>query len=77
MGDNRFWFPAKKSGWGWGPPVTWQGRAFLAVWILVVVAGSPLLHHRGGMPLFLCFIIPMLALLLVVLWRKGEPPRWR
>ena len=21
----RYWFPAKRYGWGWGPPSTWQG----------------------------------------------------
>jgi hypothetical protein len=23
--QTDFWFPAKKFGWGWGPPVKWQG----------------------------------------------------
>ena len=77
MSEKQIWFPAKKSGWGWGPPVTWQGWAFLIAWVAAVVVGSPLLHHRGGLPLFLVFFIPMLALLLLVCWLKGEPPRRR
>jgi hypothetical protein len=27
---SRYWFPAKRYGWGWGLPVTWQGWAVLA-----------------------------------------------
>ena len=45
------WFPAKRYGWGWGPPVTWQGWAVIAVWIALFFAGllllgpiSPLVH---------------------------------
>jgi len=25
-----FWFPAKRFGWGWGPPTKWRGWAVLA-----------------------------------------------
>jgi hypothetical protein len=77
MSKNAFWFPAKKIGWGWGPPVTWQGWAFLVTWVAAVILLTPLLHHRGGMTAFLFFFLPMLGLLLLVCWLKGEPPRWR
>jgi hypothetical protein len=23
--QHRYWFPAKRYGWGWGIPSTWQG----------------------------------------------------
>ncbi|HOV59204.1 MAG TPA: hypothetical protein PLN91_15095 [Rhodanobacteraceae bacterium] len=75
MGKKHYWFPAKTSGWGWGPPVAWQGRAFLLSWVALVIVAGPLLHHRGGVWLFLLFFVPMLALLLLVCWLKGEPPR--
>ena len=29
----RYWFPAKRYGWGWGPPATWQGWAVLAAFV--------------------------------------------
>jgi hypothetical protein len=31
--DPKYWFPAKRYGWGWGFPVTWQGWLALAVFL--------------------------------------------
>jgi hypothetical protein len=28
--DPEYWFPAKRYGWGWGIPVTWQGWVVFA-----------------------------------------------
>jgi hypothetical protein len=36
--DGRYWFPAKRYGWGWGLPVTWQG--WLVAFIALTVAGG-------------------------------------
>lgn len=77
MRKDHIWFPAKKLGWGWGPPVTWQGWVFLIGWLAAVLVLSPLLHQQGGAMPFLLFLVPMVGLLLVVCWLKGEPPRWR
>ena len=33
------WFPAKRYGWGWGFPASWQGRIVLAVYALLAAAG--------------------------------------
>ena len=39
--EMRYWFPAKRYGWGWGPPQTWQG------WVVFVVGWlrSPLRQY--------------------------------
>ncbi len=29
--EPKYWFPAKRYGWGWGIPNTWQGWLVLAV----------------------------------------------
>lgn len=29
---KSYWFPAKRYGWGWGPPATWQGWVVLLLW---------------------------------------------
>jgi len=29
--EQNYWFPAKRYGWGWGIPVTWQGWAVMAI----------------------------------------------
>jgi hypothetical protein len=80
MDDERtaYWFPAKRYGWGWGPPCRWQGWAVLTVWLVVLLAGAlTLARHRHGPVAHVLWVAAMsLALLCVAYW-KGEPPRWR
>jgi hypothetical protein len=50
--DNRYWFPAKRYGWGWGPPTMWQGWVVTALWFGALFLGlwmiglrqSPVIH---------------------------------
>src|SRR5881296_2297841 len=74
--DHEYWFPAKRYGWGWGPPKTWQGWLFLTVWLAVILPASPYLAGRS-FPLFLVFFAVMIIVLLTVCYLKGEPPRLR
>ena len=69
-GTPAFWFPAKRRGWGWGPPVTWQGRLFLGIWATTVVISSPLLVQRG----FYSFLVFFVLMLAVLIWVNGN---WR
>jgi hypothetical protein len=71
-----YWFAAKRYGWGWGLPVAWQGWAFLCAWLIVVVLGASYLGPYGT-AIFLAFMAVMAAVLVLVCYRKGEPPRWR
>lgn len=71
----RHWFPAKRYGWGWGLPCTWQGWATLVAYLVIVATISVLLADR---PAPLSAAIGVASLLLVgICWIKGEPPRWR
>src|SRR5712675_2455018 len=36
----KFWFPAKKFGYGWGPPNCWQGWVVIAIFFGLVGAGA-------------------------------------
>ena len=74
--DRPYWFPAKRFGWGWGPPGTWQGWVVLIGWMALVTVGAAFLagRHWWG---FAAFMIAMTALLVGVCYAKGEPPRWR
>ena len=72
----RYWFPAKTYGWGWGPPLTWEGWTVLLSWTALVIVGSVLLAPRS-MPAFFGFEAVMVALLIAVCYAKGEPPGWR
>lgn len=74
--DQQYWFPAKRYGWGWGPPTRWQGWAVLIAWILVLFGG--IVELGPGHPMMrAAFIGGMLVVILLVCYLKGEPPRWR
>jgi hypothetical protein len=74
--DRKHWFPAKRYGWGWGPPTAWQGWVILLGWICVLIAAA--LRLMPAHPVtFLLFAVVMAALLTFICYLKGEPPRWR
>jgi hypothetical protein len=74
--DPRIWFPAKKYGWGWGPPCCWQGWVVMLAWLALVAAGVLILAPRN-LVLFVAFTVVMGGGLIVVVAAKGEKPRWR
>jgi len=74
--EKEIWFPAKKYGWGWGPPCAWQGWVVMAVW-LVLLGGGWLFIAPRSIGLFVGYAFVLGAVLFVVAWLKGEPPRWR
>ena len=58
---EKYWFPAKRYGWGWGLPSTWQGWIVLAglcgvaghigTALITTVSGEICFdrcHHRGS-----------------------------
>jgi hypothetical protein len=72
---RRYWFPARRYGWGWGPPSSWQGWVFLIAWIAVIFAVGRLAHNHPGLSVL--FVAAMIAVMFAVYLAKGEPPRWR
>ena len=73
--EKKIWFPAKRYGWGWGPPVCWQGWVVMAVWVSLLAAGQILLLRHLGW--FAAYAVVLVLGLLVVCYWKGEKPRWR
>jgi hypothetical protein len=73
---NPYWFRAKRYGWGWGLPATWQGWAVLISWITLLAVVSPFLA-MWHLPLFFAFETLMIVALIAICYAKGEPPRWR
>lgn len=75
--EGKYWFPAKRYGWGWGPPTTWQGwivllgyiAAVISIWVLLSPERHPLLFPLG--------IVLVTSALIAICLRKGEPPAWR
>jgi hypothetical protein len=75
--DRRYWFPAKRYGWGWGFPSSWEGWLALAAFFALLAAGFFLFPPGDEMISFIAFVIVIAALFVAVCWLKGEPPRWR
>jgi lipoprotein signal peptidase len=74
--QQPYWFHAKRYGWGWGLPATWQGWVVLVTWFVLIIIVSPILALRS-IPSFIVFITGMSAVLLAICFAKGEPPKWR
>jgi len=72
----RYWFPAKRYGWGWGVPATWQGWAVMAAFIAAITTLGILVAPRS-LPLYIACSAATAGVLIAVCYAKGEPPRWR
>jgi hypothetical protein len=75
--SDKFWFPAKKYGYGWGPPNSWQGWAVIVIFFGLVGAGAMVLLPEKQTLNFLFYVITLCVVLSFVCWLKGEKPRWR
>jgi hypothetical protein len=75
--EPKYWFPAKRYGWGWGFPGTWQGWLVLAGFVLLMVVGALIFPPRLEPGRYLAYVAVLCVLLVAVCWLKGEPPRWR
>lgn len=75
--DPRYWFRAKRYGWGWGLPCAWQGWLVLVVYVVLVLGGIPSVHARRGSIAYLAYIAILTGALIAICWFTGEPPRWR
>ena len=76
-GEKKFWFPAKKYGWGWGPPNCWQGWLVVIIYIGLAVTGAILINPGKHLLFFIGYMVVLVALLCIVAWLKGEKPHWR
>ena len=73
----RYWFPAKRYGWGWGAPTVWQGWAVLVAYVVLLGAAPFFFPLRTRLPGFLISTAVLTIALLLICFAKGEPPRWR
>ena len=67
-----YWFKAKRSGYGWGLPCSWQGWAFFAPWLLLCVLTVRELAVRRHAVYTVALALEAVLLVLVCYW-KGEP----
>jgi hypothetical protein len=75
MKSSNYWFPAKKYGWGWGPPNCWQGWTVFVVWLAAFITGAIFLARQPM--IFIPFAVALAIVLFVICLLKGEKPRWR
>jgi len=75
--DKRYWFPAKRYGWGWGLPSSWQGWVVLVTFVGLMAFGAVVFPPDKQRIAYGVFVCTCSLLLVVVCWVKGEPPRWR
>jgi len=73
--NEKYWFPAKRYGWGWGLPVCRQGWVVMGVWFALLMAGA--LSLGGHMVIFAFYLLLLGIALTIVCFIKGEKPRWR
>ena len=77
-GDFSFWFPAKRYGWGWGPPVRWQGWVVLGLYLALVFGGVYYFKGQRSVLGLLIYLGGLTVVLMVVVALKGERPlSWR
>ena len=76
-GTRRHWFPAKRYGWGWGPPSAWQGWAVLVSYLVLILGGIPFVQASMGSLIFLVYVLALTVALIAICWLTGERPRWR
>ena len=77
MAAPRYWFPAKRYGWGWGPPRTWQGWLVLTVFVVFMAAGAVVLLPRQQVGVFVAYTAILCGVLIAICYATSEPPSWR
>jgi len=75
--QNTYWFPAKRYGWGWGLPITWEGWLTLSIFFGLLAVVFLIFPPRAARGAFLIYVMGLSVLLVAVVWFKGEPPHWR
>lgn len=79
---QKYWFRAKRYGWGWAEPLTWQGWLSYLGYVAVLIYSFRTVDVRshsgsdtvlGMTPIFIITTLVLLALC----YTKGEPARWR
>ncbi len=74
-----YWFRAKRYGWGWDMPLTWQGWVVYGIFIASLIGAAFLFPFdtEEDVTAYVRTAIGLAILLISITWWKGEPARWR
>jgi len=75
--EYNYWFRAKRYGWGWGLPLTWQGWTSLVAYAVLLGLGVWLVPVDRHPIAHVGYILAITFALIAVCYVKGEPPKWR
>jgi len=75
--DRKAWFPAKSYGYGWGLPRRWQGWLVLILYAVLLIGGVWIIDRSLHPGFYYGFFTTLTAVLILVIWAKGEKPSWR
>jgi len=75
--EIKYWFPAKKYGWGWGLPTAWQGWLIMVLYICLIISCVYFFPPDNQSVLFFLSVTVLTVLLIIICLIKGEPPKWR
>lgn len=75
--SKKFWFRAKRYGWGWGLPLTWQGWIVFIAYIVSVIACTFVFPPEENKAVFILSVAVLSLIFIAICWIKGEPSRWR
>jgi hypothetical protein len=60
--ERKYWFSAKRYGWGWGIPSFWQGWLVLAAFVALLVVGSFLFPPNAKLGAYLAYVAVLCVL---------------
>ena len=75
--SKKYWFRAKRYGWGWGLPLTWQGWVVFVAFIGAVIACAFVFPPEENKAVFIVSMAVLSLCFIAICWIKGEPSRWR
>lgn len=73
-----YWFPLKRYGWGWGPPVRWQGWAALGAYLAILYGAVSYAEERFSLAARILLAGLLSAVFITIVVVKGErPDHWK
>jgi hypothetical protein len=80
MQQRRYWFKARRYGYGWEPCTSEGWGVLIAALAVFGIFVALSIVFAGSIALFVTFLVlaqASIAVLVFVAWRTGEKPRWR